>query len=94
MPDDFLNNVRCKCKTGCTKNQCGCRKQQLPCNENCMPCFDNNCTNLQKVDNITIPLDENDSEEDTDDDDYVYVNASIPQNTDYLFGGDESDEET
>ena len=45
-PDTLLKFVRCKCKSGCTSNNCSCKKHGLPCVTACKNCR-GDCENIQ-----------------------------------------------
>jgi hypothetical protein len=48
-PEDVLNIVRCKCKTGCTSSLCSCRKNGLSCVAACGHCHGDSCSNAEPL---------------------------------------------
>ena len=49
-PDDLLQFIRCKCKSGCTSNLCSCKKHGLKCVfacKNCRGCCENGEVSIQ-----------------------------------------------
>ena len=47
-PPNLLKIVRCSCKKSC-KNNCSCIKAGLHCTTHCKNCFENDCTNVEKI---------------------------------------------
>ena len=60
-PESLLNIIHCSCSNDCTKMRCSCRKHGLPCSKVCGKCQTNDCTNIDKLQDISESSDEDDT---------------------------------
>ena len=76
-PDEILNVVRCKCKTGCSSSLCSCRKHNLKCVAACSHCHTTACTN---VDTLSSDVELNEDSSSTDwmfDSDFICIDEEV-----------------
>ena len=75
-PDNILENVNYRCRSGCSSKRCACVKAELKCTGLC-GC--NNCMNIKYRDNTMADDDENDEfDEDFEADDmFEYVVSQV-----------------
>jgi len=76
FPPEVIENISCRCKTGCTRKTCTCRKYGLLCTTFCNYCCGENCSNVQIIDIIE---DENTNEDDLIE---IILNNTINAETD------------
>jgi len=76
FPPEVIENISCRCKTGCTRKTCTCRKYGLLCTTFCNYCCGENCSNVRIIDIIE---DENTNEDDLIE---IILNNTINAETD------------
>ena len=60
-PESLLIIIHCRCSTDCTTIRCSCRKHGLPCSKVCGKCQTNDCSNIDKLQDISESSDEVDT---------------------------------